>query len=244
MMTLDTPVASAPTDAAAPPSAPDFFDALGAATAADRQWLYAAPIIQAALRGRIDRDDYVRFLGQAWHHVRQTVPLLMACGARLGPDYEWLRRHIAHYIAEEIGHDDWILKDIRTAGGDAEAARAAPPLPATELMVAYAWDTIQRGNPVGFFGMVYVLETTSTELASLAAGVLEGSLGLPRSAFTYLHSHGALDLEHVAFFRRLVAELPNDADRAAVKHAARMFFRLYGEVFRALRPVTAAGASA
>jgi hypothetical protein len=235
-MTLDLQPACTPAGSEPDGPVPDFFDTLQASTTADRQALYRAPIIQAALRGRIDRQDYVRFLGQAWHHVRQTVPLLMACGARLKPEYEWLRRHIAHYIEEEIGHDDWILKDIRMAGGDAEQARQCPPLPATELMVAYAWDTIQRGNPVGFFGMVFVLETTSTELASLAAGVLEGSLGLPRQAFTYLHSHGALDLEHVDFFRRLVAELPTAADRQAVLHAARMFFRLYGDVFRALRP--------
>ena len=30
----------------------------------------------------------------------------------------------------------------------------AGPSPATELMVAYAYDTIHRGNPVSFFGMV------------------------------------------------------------------------------------------
>ena len=214
---------------------PEFFQTLESATASDRQQLYAAPIIQAALPARITREDYIAFLGQAYHHVRHTVPLLMACGARLGPDYEWLRVHVAHYIEEEIGHQEWILKDITAAGGDAELARNTPPLPATELMVAYASDTIQRGNPVGFFGMVFVLETTSTELASLAAGTLQNSLGLPRNAFTYLNSHGALDIEHVAFFKQLVGALPSAADRAAVLHAARMFFRLYGDVFRALK---------
>ena len=40
---------------------------------------------------------------------------------------------------------------------------------ATELMVAYAYDTIARGNPVGFFGMVHVLEGTSVSRVATRA---------------------------------------------------------------------------
>lgn len=211
-----------------------FYEHLKQATVADRRGMYAAPMIQTALRGAGTREDYVAFLGQAYHHVRHTVPLMMACGARLGPDYEWLREKIAKYIEEEIGHQEWILADIATAGGDAAAAARARPNAATELMVAYAYDTIARGNPVGFFGMVFVLESTSTELATMAAGTLQKTLGLPKNAFVYLSSHGSLDIEHMEFFRELVERLPTDVDREAVLHAARMFFRLYGDVFRSL----------
>jgi hypothetical protein len=47
-------------------------------------------------------------------------------------------------------------------------------------------------------------------------------------------SHGALDQEHVGHFDALVDKLDDAADRAAVLHGARMFYRLYGDVFRAL----------
>lgn len=221
--------------AANPPDS-TFYGQLWAATTAERQYLYTAPLIRAAMAGQVERDDYIAFLGQAYHHVRHTVPLLMACGARLGDDDEWLREKLAHYIAEEIGHQEWILADIAAAGGDAEAARGTPPKPETELMVAYAYDCIARGNPVSFFGMVFVLETTSTELATHAAQQLQGALNLPKKAFSYLSSHGALDLEHVGYFRELVNRLTRDSDRAAILHAARMFFRLYGGVFRAIEP--------
>lgn len=214
-----------------------FFERLQRETAADRQHLYGAPLIRAAFAGQVGRDDYIAFLSQAYHHVRHTVPLMMACGARLGAEDEWLREKIAHYIEEEIGHQEWILDDIREAGGDAEAVRQARPHPATELMVAYAYDTIMRGNPVGFFGMVFVLESTSTELATGAASTLQGALGLPKKAFTYLTTHGAVDVGHVDFFRELVEQLHRDEDREAVLHAARMFFRLYGDVFRSIEPM-------
>lgn len=214
-----------------------FYDQLQIATETDSRSLHSIPLIRSALTGKVGRDDYIGFLTEAYHHVKHTVPLMMACGARLGSEYEWLREMIAEYIEEELGHQEWILNDIKAAGGDAEAVRHGKPQPATELMVAYAYDTINRRNPIGFFGMVYVLESTSTQLATLAAKTLQGSLGLPKKAFTYLNTHGAVDLKHVEFFRELVNRLDRETDREAVLHAAKMFFQLYGDVFASIEPM-------
>src|SRR3569832_1812051 len=148
-----------------------FFDELMTATAAERTALLATPLLQ--------RADYLAFLGEANHHVRHTAPLLAAGGARLPAHLHWLRAAVDEYIAEETGHEEWILADIHACGGDAEAVRASTPLPATELMVAYAYDTVQRRQAVGFFGMVLVLEGTSVQLAARAARAIQRCLELP-----------------------------------------------------------------
>jgi hypothetical protein len=109
-----------------------------------------------------------------------------------------------------------------------------PPDLATEIMVSYAYDTVMRRNPVGFFGMVYVLEGTSVAIATEAAEVIERQLCLPRSAFSYLRSHGSVDIKHIGDYERIVNRLEHEQDRAAVLHAARVFFRLYGDIFRNL----------
>lgn len=211
-----------------------FFDELQRRTAPERAELFAIPVIQDCLAGRATRAQYLAFLGEAYHHVRHTVPLLMACGARLPDHQAWLRNAIGHYIAEETGHEEWILSDIAAAGGDADAVRASAPGEAAELLVAYVYDFIARHNPVGFFGMVHVLEGTSQALATRAAQTLRAGLALPPEAFTYLNSHGSLDQEHVRFFAVLMDRLEPGADQDAVTHVARRVYRLYGEVFRAL----------
>lgn len=212
-----------------------FHDDLLALTAREREALVSIPIIQSALSGRITRDEYVAFLVQAFHHVRYTVPLLMACGARLPARLEWLRGAVGEYIQEETGHQEWVLDDIAACGEDRAAAEGSAPSLATELMVSYAYDTLHRGNPVGFFGMVMVLEGTSVALATRAANTLQASLDLPRNAFSYLLSHGDLDIEHVGFFKGLMDRLEDPGDQAAVVHAARRFYVLYGDIFRTLR---------
>jgi pyrroloquinoline quinone (PQQ) biosynthesis protein C len=212
----------------------NFYQQLQQATAAERGALLSAPIIGAAMSGQVNRPQYIAFLARAFHHVKHTVPLLMACGARLPDSQEWLRSAVAHYIEEEIGHHEWILNDIAAAGGDAEAVRHSRPDFDTDVMVSYAYDTVMRRNPVGLFGMVYVLEGTSVSLASNAAGTLAQALDLPASAFSYLSSHGALDIEHMGDFENLVNKLENPLDRQAVEDGAKVFFRLYGNVFRSI----------
>jgi pyrroloquinoline quinone (PQQ) biosynthesis protein C len=211
-----------------------FFDLLEQRTATARADLFTIPVIRDALAGRVTRPQYVAFLTEAYHHVKHTVPLLMACGSRLPESAGWLRTATAHYIAEESGHEEWILNDIAAAGGDADGVRHGTPAMATELLVAYVYDTIARRNPIGFFGMVHVLEGTSIALATHAAQSLRASLALPPEAFTYLTSHGTLDVEHVSFFTELMNKLTEPDDQAAVIHVANVVYRLYGDVFRAL----------
>lgn len=211
-----------------------FYEQLVAATESERAAFLAIPFLQDGAAGRLTREQYVAFLTQAYHHVKHTLPLLMACGARLPARLEWLRAAVAEYIEEEAGHQEWILNDIAACGADAEAVRAGDPDLPAELLVAYAYDTVGRGNPVGFFGMVFVLEGTSVALATRAAQNLQQTLQLPKQAFSYLLSHGALDIGHVEFFQSLMNRLTQAADQAAVVHCARVVYRLYGDVFRGL----------
>ncbi|MFC6671392.1 TenA family transcriptional regulator [Marinobacterium aestuariivivens] len=180
------------------------------------------------------RARYLAFLHNAYHHVKHTVPLMMACGARLGDDREWLRQAITEYIEEEYGHHEWILDDIAATGGDRDAARRSAPGFETEMMIAYAYDSIQRGNPVSLFGMVWVLEGTSVSLATPLADLIRETLSLPASACRYLYSHGELDQSHIRFFAGLMDRIEDPADQAAIVHMAQRMYRLYGDMFRSL----------
>lgn len=205
-----------------------------ASTIQTRDGLLATPIIQGALRGEVSLPSYLAFLGEAYHHVRHTVPLLKATQAALPAHHAWLRDPLDEYIDEEAGHDEWILSDIDACGGDADQVRTGRPAHATEVMVAYAYDTVTRGNPLGFFGMVHVLEGTSVSLALRAADAIQRPLGLPDAGFSYLRSHGTLDQEHTAHFALLMDRIDDPSDQQAITHAARAFYRLYGDVFRSL----------
>ena len=211
-----------------------FFQILQDSTHSERSQLTDRTLVCDALAGRMQVDQYVSFLCQAFHHVKHTVPLLMAAGSRMPAQKEWLREALADYVAEELGHQEWILNDISACGYDPDKVRRSTPNRATEMMVAYAYYLIDRVNPVGFFGMVHVLEGTSILVADQAARRIGESTGLSRKAFSYLTSHGALDIEHVKFFEDLMNRISDSGDQQLIIHCARHFYHLYGEVFQSV----------
>lgn len=217
-----------------------FYAELTTATKPHREELMRIPVIEDCLSGKVGLATYVAFLTEAYHHVKHTVPLLMACGARLPDRLGWLQQNIIEYIDEEQGHERWILNDISACGAEAAVAAEMCPSVATEVMVSYAYDTIARRNPIGFFGMVFVLEGTSVAIATRAADVIERELGLPRSAFSYLRSHGSVDQKHIGDYERIVNRLDDERDRLAVIRSAQIFFKLYGDIFRQLPRAPAA----
>jgi pyrroloquinoline quinone (PQQ) biosynthesis protein C len=210
------------------------FDQLTTTTRLERELMQNAPVIHRALTGDVTRRLYLDFLAQAYHHVRHTVPLLMAVGSRLQSRHHWLQKQLVHYVEEEVGHDEWILGDIEAAGGDANCVRTSAPAIETDAMVAYAYDTVMRRNPVAFFGMVFVLEGTSVALALHAADSIQRALALPDRALTYLRSHGALDQQHVGHLASIVNRLDPGTDLPDVITCARAMYWLYGGVFRGL----------
>lgn len=211
-----------------------FFDHLVTETEPARLALLSVPQIQDGLTGRISLDTYVAYLTEAYHHVKHTVPLMGAARAALRPDQEWLVPALDEYIEEEEGHEEWILNDIRHAGGNAEAVRHGAPRPATQAMVDEAYRFIREENAAGFFGMVYVLEGTSTAIATHGAEAVARSLNLPKSCFTYLTSHGALDIQHMAFFRDLMNRVTDPRDQLAIITMANCVFALFADLFRAI----------
>jgi pyrroloquinoline quinone (PQQ) biosynthesis protein C len=211
-----------------------FFETLIKATESEKQALFQVPQIRAALHGQISKATYLAYLEQAYHHVKHTVPLMMAAGSRLTERNEFLREALVEYVKEEVGHQEWILNDIQHTGGDAARVRHDTPSEATEIMVAFAYDYVSRINPVGFFGMVFVLEGTSTQLATQAADTLQQTLGLSHQSVTYLSSHGELDVSHMQFFASLMNQISNPSDQQAIIHMAKRMFVLFANMFRSI----------
>jgi len=218
-----------------------FFSKLQQQTASAQQTMLSAPVIAEVQRGNIDKAMYIAFLTQAYHHVKHTVPLLMACGGKLSAEYEWVRDAIAEYIDEEKGHQEWILNDIKACGGDAERVRknlgegsVGQPI---ELMVSYLYHNIDRHNPLALFGMVWVLEGTSVGIGGQMAEMIQSRLELPAEAMTYLVSHSVLDQSHLQFFEQLMNQITDPVDQQVIIDSANMVFDLYGQMLRAL-PLT------
>lgn len=212
----------------------NFYNRLVAETEESRQILYTVPQLVDALQGNISREAYIAYLTEAFHHVSHTVPFLMSMGARIPQEKKWLHKIIIEYLEEEVGHEEWILNDIEAVGGDKEQARHAVPNLETQTLIAYNYDYIKRKNPVGFLGMVFMLESTSTQIATLGADAMKKSLGLAEEDCSYLYSHGELDIKHMKFFEATVEKIIDPVDQESIIEVAQNTFRLFANLLGAI----------
>ena len=207
-----------------------FYDRLVAGTKGEREAFLSIPLIVETLRSGAPRELYIDFLTQAYHHVRHTFPLLALAAARTSD--ESYQDALVEYMEEERGHEKWILDDIAAMGGNAEAVRRGKPGIACQVMVGYTYYAIEWVSPYAMLGSVHVLEGMSTQLADKAADAVENSLEHQgKNGFSYLRSHGALDIEHVAFFKKLVNSIEDEHVQQIVIDASKIIYRLYGDIY-------------
>ncbi len=210
-----------------------FYEQLVAETADSRDAFLSIPLVRNTIRNGAARSLYLAFLTEAYHHVKHTFRLLALAASRTS-DVRY-QDALVEYMEEERGHEKWILNDIQALGGDPDAVRHGQGGPACRIMVGYAYYAIQHISPYAFLGSVHVLEGMSVLLADQVADALKSSLGLESdTGFTYLRTHGSLDSEHVAFFRKLVDGFDDQRTQRIIIDNASIFYRLYGAIFHDL----------
>ncbi|MGO8911321.1 MAG: TenA family transcriptional regulator [Bradyrhizobium sp.] len=207
-----------------------FYDRLISETAKDCEAFVAIPIVQHAIRNGASRSLYIDFLTEAYHHVKHTFPILALAASRTSD--ERYQDAMLEYMKEERGHEKWILDDIRMVGGNPDAVRNGTPGIPCQIMVGYAYYAVEHVSPYAYLGSVHVLEGMSVLLADKLADALKTSLALESdAAFSYLRTHGSLDIEHVAFFRKLIDGFDDSATQRIIIDNAKIFYRLYGSIF-------------
>ena len=209
-----------------------------------RSRFLAVPLVKQALTSGSSREIYLEFLSQAYHHVKHTFPLLALSASKTHD--ERYQDGLVEYMNEERGHEKWILDDIRAMGGDADAVKNGKPGIPCQAMVAYCYYSIDWISPYAILGMVHVLEGLSVQLAHQLAGAVQRSLKTDgKAGFSYLNSHGGLDVEHVELFKSLINGFEDPRIVDQVIDAARVIYRLYGAIFEdmGLRHMEAARAA-
>jgi hypothetical protein len=181
----------------------------------------AAPTLHAATARLWHPDDlaehYLDYLEAMHGVIRASVPLMAAAARRCtdlaaggdrvaGP----LAAYLSTHLAEETGHDEWLLADLTAAGRDTAAARDRQPGPAVARLAGAQYYWIEHHHPVALLGYIAVLEGNAPPPG--LAGELATRTGLPPAAFRTLAAHADLDAGHTADLDTLLDQLPLTGD--------------------------------
>ncbi|MEI7064194.1 iron-containing redox enzyme family protein [Dickeya chrysanthemi] len=198
----------------------NFYQQLQSATSTSQQLMMSAPVIHACRQGTITAEMYVAFLTQIYHHVSYTVPLLMAASVRVPLHQEWARQAMTAYIDAENDYKASLRRKIRACGVEMDTWRQCAVTQWIELMAAYFYDQIQRGNPMSIFGLMHVLEGLNLNITTSTTGQSP--------------SRAPTNQTLQPCFATLMDNINDSADQAAIIHAAHVVYRLYGDMLRSL----------
>lgn len=212
-----------------------FFITLVERTDAMRRDIESLPKVQSLMDDGLSLREYRSFLHDLYHIVWHFCPIMAAAAARCDESYRHVRFDLYHRIAEEQGHDEWVLQDIETMGGDVEAARVLrPPSAPVQAMIGFNYYAAERVHPCAVLGMLYALEVVSSvyggKVAESIARALERNVA--SGGFRFLSSHATLDVDHMADLNRVLNTIEDPLVQDIVVNTTRVNFHQFGQLFQ------------
>lgn len=168
-----------------------------------------------------DKEMYARWLAQTHAYVAHTTRLTALAAARLPPQANELHSHMLAHAAEEAGHDQLLLDDLRALGRSIDEFR---PLPVTDAFWQAVYFQIDHLTPWAIFGRVIPLEGMAAYLGAACVKAVESAHG--RGTATFLGAHADADPGHLERAFGVVARVTPEEGRV-ICDGMRMTFALY-----------------
>ncbi|MEB3303129.1 MAG: iron-containing redox enzyme family protein, partial [Cyanobacteriota bacterium] len=126
-----------------------FFIRLIEATDQQRRQLELVPKLDRMIHKGLSKQDYISFLSDLYFIVWHFCPIMAAAAARCDDRYRQVRFHLYKNIEEEMGHDQWVLDDLRFLGADPEDIKTRKPGAAVQAFIGYNYYYPEHVNPAG-----------------------------------------------------------------------------------------------
>ena len=212
-----------------------FFITLLENSDASRRAIEMLPKVNSMMHKGLTLPEYRAFLHDLYHIVLNFCPIMAVAMARCGAPLDNIREELRERIAEETGHEQWVLEDIVAIGGDTKKVIGTPPSAPVQAMIGYNYYAAERVHPCCVLGMLYVLEVVASVYGGKAADSIARATGkdVKAGGFRFLSSHATMDAEHMAQLNVLLKTIADPAAQAAVIDSTRVNFHQFGQLFSA-----------
>jgi hypothetical protein len=155
-----------------------------------------------------DRDLYRDLMVQVYHYTRFNSLNQAMTVARVTPEERALLRFVYHHADEELGHEQMVVHDLRSAGmiGPDDDLTSFPKAAATDALINYLTGLAVMEGPVARLGYSYWAESVYAEIAPLLAAA-RTSLALTDRQMTFFIAHSSIDEHHAAEVRRVIEKV-------------------------------------
>lgn len=176
--------------------------------------LTASSIIRQISQGRLTHPEYQAYLQDVYCYALHSSVVIGLAATRLVHSHPPLAEYLFRHAGEELGHDRWVVSDLRDLGmTDQKIERIQPSSPCAR-MIGLEYYYAAHANPVGLFGWMFVLESLGGKVGGSIASAIDELLGLNGKAMYFLRGHAEADAHHSEdLYNVISAHVSADADR-------------------------------
>ena len=165
--------------------------------------LSQSPLIRTVMGGCQDRRLYALYLIETFQYTKHNAQNQALVGVRLTPGHTTYLQFCLRHAAEEAGHEQMALHDLKSIGVDPARVTALVPMPATEVLVAYLyWISIQ-GNPVQRLGYSYWAENSYHFIGPVLKAI-QTQMKLDPKQMTFFVEHATIDTRHADQVKQMI----------------------------------------
>ena len=183
----------------------------------------------------MEREYYARHLLETIVRIRLNNEVDTYCLHRISIGQNKLAATLATYLAEEFGHDDMFLADLRRFGISAEEVERARPFHSTELLIGYMYYAIDHEGPLATMVWNWFVEWYSDRYNLIITRAAARTFGeeMVRGSMRHIGVDDSED--HVGLmFKTIEQALRSEGDGERARRYLTQFVKLIGDYFQEL----------
>lgn len=158
---------------------------------------------------------------------------------KIGFKDNFLAQKLSQYLAEEFGHDNLFLMDLKKFGITEEMVKNAKPFFATELLIGYLYHSINQDGPIPTMVWNWFVEWYSTQFNMNIANKAKAEYGDDKVKGSFGHLDVDDDQDHVGLmFGTVEGAMKVDGDGEKAQQYLKNFINLIGMYFQELYDTT------
>lgn len=186
-------------------------------------------------------EYYKRHLMETILRIRLNNEVDSYCLYKIGYKNNKLAVKLAKYLAEEFGHENFFLQDLKGLGVEKETLDATPVFFSTEKLIGYLYHAINQDGPMPTMVWNWFVEWYSDTYNKIITDKATNVVGEKGTKGFKKHIEFDEDHDHISLMFGTVEQTVNSpSDHQKVKDYLSKFIALIGEYFQELYDSTIA----
>lgn len=176
------------------------------------------------------RPLYQLLMVQMYHYTKWNSINQAVAAGRVPPERMAVLKFVYRHAREELGHENFVLHDMKALGLLDRALIEAPPLPATQAFVGYLNNVCRELGAIPRLGYSAWAES-SYDHVDLIMKAVRNDLKLSDAQMTFMVAHHRIDIEHARQVRDVLEkDIHDPKEQEGVIETARTTLYLLGAI--------------